>query len=350
MLFPEICCQYLTMLTKCHQNYTNPLNMRMLLFSSAVGGALAKKISNQITTQTNKLKQSIQDYNHLYERVATQLPKHVVLKEAYDVKSQLWQCLDSTKLPTGNGVIPVYVKRQLIDLLHRVTRSAEEVNLLQGEMGNCIKFYQAQITSLQMFTSSLHPQDPYERGIKCLVECKLKQVKAKNEHLKTLFKKCGVVIDDGDVSNVNVANLETDGEAEGIEGETEDVERVGGEVVEAEGIEGEVERIERETEEVERMEGETVAEGMEGETEVAEGRAVETEVAEGMEGETEVAEGMEGETDEIQDNEEEQDDLDNSTEELSDYDPLDELYALVTTYEEPVTSDESDAEASSEDS
>ena len=264
-------------------------------FAFAAGGTLAKKISNQITQQTNKVKQSVHQYNHIFKHTTTKLPRQIELEDAYDVTSKLWQHLDESK--PSVGTVPTYLKRQLVDMWHRVQRSREEKRSIHMEMGNCVHFYRTQKSKLCTLIGRLHSKNQYERGLECLLRARYAVINRKIDHLTNLFKECGLEVDD-----------DRDADMEDVEGTEE----------------GEVTRMQEESDRVGSEEDRI-------------------EEADQMGGETD---SMEEDSDE---NEEEMEEIDDDGNDGT-YEPLEELCTALLTYEDAVTSDDSDGEGASAES
>ena len=128
------------------------------VFAFAAGGNLAKKCSNQITQQTNEVKESAHQYIHIFNHPQPICQGKIELENAFDVTSTLWKQLDESK--PSMSTVPTYLKHQLFD---DVAPSAEEKKSIHMEMGNCVYFYRTQKSKLCTLTGRLQSKNDYEK-------------------------------------------------------------------------------------------------------------------------------------------------------------------------------------------
>ena len=155
---------------------------------------MAQRISRQITAQTNRLKQSVIKYNNLPVNIDSKLPAKIMLNEAYNVEAALWNHLQEKEHLVGNGFVPAYVKRTLIDLSHRVSRCHEEVDLIKSEMKNTLHFYEAKV---KILGDAIHQQPndcTYDIGVRGLLLRNKQAIEKKLAYLQDLFHKCADVV------------------------------------------------------------------------------------------------------------------------------------------------------------
>ncbi|XP_071853693.1 uncharacterized protein [Apostichopus japonicus] len=102
----------------------------------ADGQAIAKLLCRQIKTATTKLKKGLENYNQEIGGPP------LIFSDVCDVASNVWRCLETTNTSdTSHPTIPTHVKRQWIDIVHKLDRSVEELEQLKSEMRNTFNFF-----------------------------------------------------------------------------------------------------------------------------------------------------------------------------------------------------------------
>ena len=132
------------------------------------GQRIAKKLSHQVTKETKKLTTLLEEYNVcqlLVSSSSTQI--HVTLDEALDPD------VLSCKLHTECGATSSK-PQDVIEAYLQMTRSNEEIVLLENEMLNTIQFYAEQRKSLllvidQMKEAQLSESNAFRRGAVALL-------------------------------------------------------------------------------------------------------------------------------------------------------------------------------------
>ena len=170
---------------------------------------MAARISRQITAQTNQLKEAVVRYNSLYCSSEGKLPCKINLQDAYDVQSSLWNYLQDDDHLKGNGYIPVYIKRTLIDLKHRVDRSNEEISLIKEDMINVLHFYQKKRQHLMSTIAVQKTSTTYDKGVKSLLLLKKQEVDNKLKGLCKAFKESAGVVVEVPANTVEVEVIES---------------------------------------------------------------------------------------------------------------------------------------------
>ena len=134
--------------------------MQTLLFSTSDGQKIAKKISKQISTETKDVKELVQEYNHWSS-------KELTLAEALnpmEVVQQLEQIgmAKPGSLSTGR-------KRELIDAYLLLSRSKEELAMLEEDVHNIINYYKKREADIMKELHEAEASDMQTRGKKTLL-------------------------------------------------------------------------------------------------------------------------------------------------------------------------------------
>ncbi len=171
-------------------------NIIIIIFPQFTAGqTMAQRICRQITAQTNRIKQAVLQYNNLDAPNECKYPNQVTLTEAYDIKATLWCHLEDAQSLVTNGVIPVTVKRALIDHHHMIRRCDEERQLLEEEMQRTLNFYKNKIRTLQGSVAKLESStEKYNVGLCGLLKAKINELKAFIHHQHSMFNKAGVTL------------------------------------------------------------------------------------------------------------------------------------------------------------
>jgi len=150
------------------------------------GQAIAKKLCGQISKTTSSMQQLIKQYGRGESFKGCKYPQKIVLQEALDITSSLWNTLDDSSL-TSRGV-PYCIKRQIIDLNHVLKRCAEESDLIKEEIKRVGTFYQRQLDFLDSWSKQLAGgTDSHARGLLSIVLSRHDELEAFSIHLQNLF-------------------------------------------------------------------------------------------------------------------------------------------------------------------
>ena len=96
------------------------------------GQAIAKKICGQISRTTNAIKKLVKEYDrNIAEHHQSKFPASITFKEIADLNSSVCNHLEDVD---ADSQVPYYIRRKMIDFNHIIHRSAEEVELVKGEM------------------------------------------------------------------------------------------------------------------------------------------------------------------------------------------------------------------------
>ena len=66
-------------------------------------------------------------------------PDQIKYEEVIDIKSNVWNCLGGSHITSE--AVPNHMRQYLVDLIHKVDRSNEELSMIQAEMQACHLFY-----------------------------------------------------------------------------------------------------------------------------------------------------------------------------------------------------------------
>lgn len=112
----------------------------------ADGQAIANRLADHINKSCTKIKKEVAIFNKLeLLSVSMPFPSELKYEEVVDVTSPVWNCLQPSQLPCAASNQPLHMKRYFADLLHKVDRCNEEVELLKTEMGNISSFLNDQL-------------------------------------------------------------------------------------------------------------------------------------------------------------------------------------------------------------
>ena len=97
------------------------------------------------------MQQLIKQYGRGEALKGCNYPQKIVLQEALDITSSLWNTLDDSSL-SSRGSVPYCVKRQIVDLNHLMKRCAEESDLIKEEIERAVAFYQRRLSFLDSWS------------------------------------------------------------------------------------------------------------------------------------------------------------------------------------------------------
>lgn len=200
---------------------------------STDGQAIAKKLCGQISKTTHSIQQLIKQYGQGEALIGCKYPQNIILQEALDITSSLWNILDDSSLSSRS--VPYCIKRQIIDLHHLLKRCTEESDLIKEEIKRVETFYQRQLGLLASWSKQLAGcVDSHSRGLLSIVLSKHDELEAFSIHLQNLFaqqsneredSEAGVLIEITDGSDGG--RLEEEHDNEGVDDERIDEDEDG---------------------------------------------------------------------------------------------------------------------------
>lgn len=168
--------------SKCSERWF----LLQLMKKYADGQAIAKKVCGQISKTTSSMQQLIKQYGRGEALAGCKYPQKIILQEALDIASSLWNTLDDSSLSSRS--VPYCIKRQIIDLNHLLKRCAEESDLIKEEIKRVDTFYQRQLGVLDSWSKQLAGStDSHSRGLLSIVLSKHDELEAFSIHLQNLF-------------------------------------------------------------------------------------------------------------------------------------------------------------------
>ncbi|PIK40423.1 hypothetical protein BSL78_22706 [Apostichopus japonicus] len=112
----------------------------------ADGQQFAQRLCKQISSVGTKLKREVEKFNadmvHLVTS-SSHFPSEVTFQQVCDVTSSLWNCLGVDAVQQCH--VPRHVRNQLVDMIHKVNHSKDELNLLKEEMLRMVAFFQEEL-------------------------------------------------------------------------------------------------------------------------------------------------------------------------------------------------------------
>ncbi|XP_071832068.1 uncharacterized protein [Apostichopus japonicus] len=112
----------------------------------ADGQTIAQRLCKQISSVGKKLKREVEKFNadmvHLVTS-SSHFPSEVTFQQVCDVTSSLWNCLSVDAVQQCH--VPRHVRNQLVDIVHKVNHSKDELNLLKEEMLRMVTFFQEEL-------------------------------------------------------------------------------------------------------------------------------------------------------------------------------------------------------------
>lgn len=135
------------------------------LYYNTDGQKIAKKLSQQVSKETNAVKTLLKEY---YSTCSVQPCDELTISDALDpsvIAVQLERLGATTPVAVSSGK-----KREAIDAYLLITRSSEEIALLEKEMQNVVHFYENRETMIVQ-NLTLPSFNQFERGRRALL-CK----------------------------------------------------------------------------------------------------------------------------------------------------------------------------------
>ena len=133
--------------------------------SSVSGQKIAKKLSQQLSKETNAIKTLLQEHNACSNESCDEM----TLSDAMVIATKLKQVGLAT--PTG---ISSGKKREVIDAYLLMCRSSEEISMLEKEMHSIFHYYEKR-ENVITYQLGLPCLNQFERGKKALLHILLKQ-------------------------------------------------------------------------------------------------------------------------------------------------------------------------------